>query len=105
MKSELQHLLESVQQMPAEELPRLLGDLEEVRVTAMMRLTAPAQPKTADQLIDVDQAAERLGMSKDYLYRHAPEYPFTRRQGRALRFSSLGIEKYLKQLDSKTATR
>jgi excisionase family DNA binding protein len=105
MRTELQVVLKSLQDLPAEELPRLLGELEEIRATAMMRLSVPAQPKPADQLLDVTQAAERLGMSRDYVYRHADEYSFTRRNGRALRFSAQGIEKHLRQLDSKTARR
>lgn len=105
MRAEFQAVLAALPDIPVEELPRLLGELEEIRATAMMRLAAPAQPKTADQLLDVAQAADRLGMSTDYVYRHADELPFTRRNGRALRFSSLGIDKYLRQLDSKAARR
>jgi excisionase family DNA binding protein len=45
----------------------------------------------------VNAAAERLGVSTDYLYRHQDEFPFTRRIGRKLLFSSLGIDAYLKK--------
>jgi predicted DNA-binding transcriptional regulator AlpA len=107
VKPDLERVLLSLQEMPAEELPRFLGDLEEIRVTAMARITAPAQPQPQqdDELVDIDEAAKRLAMSKDYLYRHADEFPFTRRIGRNLRFSALGIAKYIKQLDSKAAGR
>lgn len=107
MRAELQNVLAAAKELPTEQLPRLLGDLEEIRCTAMARLTAP--PPTApqlDELLDVDEAAHRLGTSKDYLYRHHALLPFTRRIGRSLRFSTLGIEKYIRQhcpIDSKTA--
>ena len=110
MREELQNVLRAVRELPVEQLPRLLGDLEEIRVTAMARLTSPAptQAQRADELLVVTEAARRLGLSKDYLYRHSHEFPFTRRVGRKLLFSALGIEKQIKQLcplDSKTAQR
>lgn len=71
----------------------------------MARLTAPAQPSGADELLSVEEASRRLGVSKDYLYRHGSDFPFTRRIGRKLLFSSLGIEKYIKQQNSLTARR
>lgn len=108
MRAELQNVLKAVTEIPPEQLPRLLGELEEIRCTAIARLSAPAPAQTQEQLLDVEAAAQRLGVSKDYLYRHHAELPFTRRIGRKLLFSALGIEKQITQLcplDSKTATR
>jgi predicted DNA-binding transcriptional regulator AlpA len=97
MRRELQRVLETVQEMAPEELPRLLGELEEVRSTAMLRLSVPAAPKPQeDRLLDAVEASQRLGMSKDYLYRNSEKFPFTRRNGRAVRFSLAGIQKYIK---------
>jgi len=56
-----------------------------------------AAPVQADELLDVDEAAERLAMSKEYLYRHHGKLPFARRMGRKLLFSSLGITEYIKK--------
>jgi excisionase family DNA binding protein len=94
MRNELQTVLTSARELPAPELPRLLGELEEIRATAMARLTMPVTVQSPDELLAVQQAAERLGMSKSYLYRH-PELPFVRRMGTALRFSSRGIDEYI----------
>jgi len=107
MRDELQFVLRAARELPVEQLPRLLGELEECRCTAIARLTvsAPAQSQS-DELLDVEEAARRLGLSKDYLYRHRKDFPFTRRVGRKLLFSAMGIEYYIKQrspLDSKTA--
>ena len=97
IRPELQHALTAAKELAAEELPRLLGELEEIRCTALARLTAPVSfIRPRDELLDVAEAAERLGISKDYLYRHHDKFPFTRRMGRGLRFSALGIEQYIK---------
>ena len=50
-----------------------------------------------DRLLDVKAAATKLGKSTDALYRNADKYPFTVRDGRSLRFSEQGIEKYIRQ--------
>ena len=110
MRNDLQLVLRAATELPAGELPRLIGELEEIRVTAMARLTgpAPAQPQQHDELLDTAQAAHRLGISKDFLYRNHRGFSFTRRVGRRLLFSSAGIEKYIRQqsrVDSKTAQR
>lgn len=106
MRDELQIVLQDAQEMPKDQLPLLLGELEQVRCTALARLTsAPVQREDADELLDVTAAAGRLGTSKDYLYRHHRDFPFTRRVGRKLLFSSLGIEKHIRQTNVLTPRR
>jgi excisionase family DNA binding protein len=107
MRDELQFVLRLAQELPPEELPCLLGQIEQVRCSALARLTAPAQAQHSepDQLLSIGEASSRLNVSQDYLYRHSKEFPFTRRIGRKLLFSSLGIEKYIKQQGSLTARR
>ena len=80
-----------------EELPRLLGDLAEVTAIALARLIAPPAAQIPDRLLGVEEAAKRLGISKDYLYRNRNRLPFTRRLGRSLRFSEQGIDRYLRR--------
>lgn len=97
MRIELESALTAARTLPAEALPALLGELEEVRTTALARLTAPApQLQAPDSLVNIAEAAEQLGMSRSYLYRHADRFSFTRREGRSLRFSSVGIQQYLR---------
>ena len=93
----LKAILAQARTVAPDELPRLLGDVEEIRATALARLTAP-QPiqSQADELLDVSEAAKRLGISEDYLYRHHKNLPFTRHMGRKLLFSLRGIEKHIK---------
>jgi predicted DNA-binding transcriptional regulator AlpA len=110
MRHELELVLMTAKELPIDELPHLLGELEEIRATALARLTAPAsvQAQQHDELLDTGEAAHRLGISKDFLYRNHRGFSFTRRVGRRLLFSSLGIERYIRQqerIDSKAAGR
>jgi predicted DNA-binding transcriptional regulator AlpA len=98
LRPELETVLDSLAEMPESELPRLLGELEEIRATAMLRMSSPRyQIPEHDERIDIDQAVERLGISRTYLYRHASEFPFTRREGRKLLFSSRSIDEYIRR--------
>ena len=97
MRAELQGVLIEARELPVDQLPRLIGDLEEIRCTAMARLTASAPQPQADELLDIQAASKRLGLSRDYLYRHHQQFPFTRRMGRKLLFSSLGIDEFIRR--------
>lgn len=98
MRDELQFVLRAAKELPVEQLPGLLGELEECRCTAMARLTMPVPVQSqADELLHVEEAARRLGISKDFLYRHHSDFSFTRRVGSRLLFSAFGIERYIRQ--------
>ena len=47
----------------------------------------------ADKLLDIKEAATRLGVSTDYLYRNFRSLPYAVTMGRAKRFSAQGIER------------
>lgn len=90
--------LDAATKTEREKLPDLLGELEVIRATALMRLSAPiATPDHHDSLVDIETAAERLGVSRDYLYRNSKQFAFTRRMGRKLVFSSRGIDEHIKK--------
>jgi excisionase family DNA binding protein len=55
------------------------------------------RPGAGDRLLNVQEAATKLSLSEDYLYRHSGRLPFTVRNGRQLRFSEAGIERYIRQ--------
>jgi predicted DNA-binding transcriptional regulator AlpA len=58
--------------------------------------TLKADVNEGDRLLDAPEAAKLLTVSEDWLYRHAKKLPFTRKLGpKMLRFSSIGIQKYL----------
>jgi predicted DNA-binding transcriptional regulator AlpA len=66
-------------------------ELEQERV-APDRLTPQR-----DRLLNVQEAAARLSVTADWLYRHHKDLPFTVRHGRPLRFSEIGIEQYIRK--------
>jgi len=96
---ELQAVLNVARNLKPDELPRLLGDLETIRAIAWSRLTlsAPAPKQAADELIDIEEAARRLGVSRSFLYQNHRQYTFSRRVGRSLRFSSQGLQSHIEQ--------
>jgi hypothetical protein len=50
----------------------------------------------SDALLRVGPASDLLGIAEGTLYRNAIQYPFTVRDGRHLRFSRVGIEKFIR---------
>jgi predicted DNA-binding transcriptional regulator AlpA len=107
MLHELEAVMSAARTLQPDELPRLLGDLETVRAVAWSRLTAPAPAtqQARDELLDVEEAARRLGVSASYLYRSHRRFAFSRKLGRSLRFSAQGIESYIQQTGVLTPRR
>jgi excisionase family DNA binding protein len=91
-------LLIAAKNLRADEVPGFLGELEAVKITAMVCLMAPAPAPPADELVKIDEAARRLGVSVDYLYNWRKlKLPFAKKMGRALRFSTAGMDAWIKQ--------
>ena len=84
--------------LPTSELPTLVGALEEVKARLWVEMTAPKSNGKVDRLLTADEAAERLSLSKDTLYRRADDFPFTVRIGRKVRYSSKGIDRHIASL-------
>ena len=90
--------------LPVEVVEALLGKNAVAQSVLLSRLLAlraslsqMERSADGDRLLDVNKAARKLGKSRDYLYRHSRDYPFTVRDGRSLRFSEQGIEKFIRQ--------
>ena len=95
VRKELELALVLARELDAADLPYLIGELETIRCIAVSRLAAPVP--APDQNLEIGEAARRLGVSRDYLYRHHSKFKFTRREGRKLLFSSAGLDAYLKK--------
>ena len=92
--------LDKVSLLPPEAIPTLLGELERLKALLWVRLTVRPDGNGAglldeDRLLDVNEASAKLGISADALYRN--DYPFKVPVGKRIRFSRLGIERYIKQ--------
>jgi predicted DNA-binding transcriptional regulator AlpA len=56
------------------------------------------KPEPEERLLTAQQAAERLSVPTDWLYRHAAELPFTVRLGdRFLRFREAGLNEFIRK--------
>jgi predicted DNA-binding transcriptional regulator AlpA len=80
--------------LDVDHIPEALGSLERARSRLNLRAFSAAQP--SDRLLGIREASSLLGMAEDTLYRKAKTYPFTVQEGRSLRFSKVGIEKYIR---------
>jgi predicted DNA-binding transcriptional regulator AlpA len=84
-----------------EDLPGLVGRLAQAQAVALARLTTPAlnqnRPEDVDENLSATEAGERLGMSKEWVYRHADSLPFTVRIGRRVLFSARGLARWNRQ--------
>jgi excisionase family DNA binding protein len=98
MRRELEPVLALAKILPAAELPAFIGALEEIKTTALTRISNPTIESRPDELLTVAQLSARLNVSKDYVYRNKKRFQsFARPQGRKLLFSSSGLDLYLKQ--------
>src|SRR5262245_35698473 len=93
---------ERVNEIPQAEIARLLGEIELLKDRLLSRSRAAdgsraKPPEKSEQLLTVEEAAQKLGCSEDWLYRQSKKLPFVVRFGRQLRFSELGIEKYIRR--------
>ena len=91
-------------EVSADELPDLIGELARAEAIAHTRLHENGQAEErpapdiqpADQLIDTAAAAKLLGVKLRWLYDRADGLPFTRRIGpRTLRFDEAGLHRWL----------
>ncbi len=96
-------LARAVTEVSPHDAPVFLGHLEQLKATLWIRILGAlpsdgqGQGADGDTLIDVTEAARRLSLSEDYLYRHHKRLPFTVRIGKRILFSSKGIERYIRQ--------
>jgi len=93
----LAHVIEGA---TLEQCPHLLGELERLKASLWLKMaTGPHKATTppADCLLTAEEVAQRLQVTKEYVYRHASRYPFTVREGRYVRFSQHGLSRYLER--------
>ena len=87
--------------MPREAIVELRGQIARLHTLLLSRLLAggEVQPGTdGDRLLTASEAAQKLGATEDWLYRHANTLPFALRVGRKhLRFSEAGMDRYIRQ--------
>jgi predicted DNA-binding transcriptional regulator AlpA len=97
-----------VPSIPRGEVPKVLGQLEELRAALWAHMTMPQRTSALDQapaanaegdtdrLLTVQELAKALSVDDRWVYRRADSLPFTRRlSDRTLRFSQRGLDRWL----------
>jgi excisionase family DNA binding protein len=100
--SKAEALRSIVKSAERDELSELAAELARGLAEVLGRSAAPIAPATVamtgdrpGDLLTVDEAAERLGVAKGWLYRHAKSLPFTRKLGyRTIRFDALALDRW-----------
>jgi excisionase family DNA binding protein len=82
----------SLAEIPREQLPALLAEL----LTRLLE-PAPTAPTVSDKLLTVEQAATRLSVSPEWLYRRAKRLGAIKLDTGTLRFSEAALDAYIKQ--------
>ena len=97
---DLDGLRTAAERVPLEQVPELLGALRSIEVRLLTRLyAAPAAPTvTPDRLLTVEEAADRMGCSADWLYRHWRCLPFARKFDFGLRFIESALTDYIRKI-------
>jgi len=98
-----EHLLEILRtpevmaEVSVDDVPGLLGEVEQLRAQLWSRLLRAQTPRreavqAPDRLLGLRDAAERLGVSVQWVRRHSRQLPFSVRISRkAVRFSERGL--------------
>jgi hypothetical protein len=94
--SVLLHGPEAIDGLPMETLPGLIAQLAALQARAAMRLRTETVPaRDDDQLLTIDQVAERLAVTEDWL-RRRPELPFiVKLSDGTVRYSSRRLATYI----------
>jgi len=85
---------ERVEQLTPEQARMFLAQLASLQAPLLARALVVVG-REPDELLDVNRAAQRLGLGEGWLYRHAAKLPFTVRVNRQLRFSARRLEAYI----------
>jgi excisionase family DNA binding protein len=89
-----------VEELSHNDIPALLTQLSAMQTSMTARLVAAthdaAQDSGEESLLTIEEAANRLSVSKDWLYRRTNKLPFVVRVGGRVRFSGSGIDRYIK---------
>ena len=92
---------EALAKIPTEQIPALLLEISSLQSALAASLLNGAETTgtqgNGDKLLEVKEAAAKLAVTEDWLYRKGNRLPFVVHLGRNIRFSEAGIEKYIRQ--------
>jgi len=91
---------ETLDKIPREQIAPLilqLASFQSLLAGKLLESGERIEPGKSDRLMEIGEAAAKLSVTEDWLYRKGDRLPFVVRMGRNIRFSEQGIEKYIRQ--------
>jgi len=81
--------------VPRDDIPDALGAIEQVRARLLLRLHTPEEaPRKEVVLLTADQVAERLNVSRRFVYDHGADLGRVQISARNVRFLETEVEKF-----------
>ena len=107
-KALIEELAARINNSQPDDLPNILAALAALSAATAAKALCESPvrcgvPESPDENLSTAEAARRLGISKDYLYRHWNRLPFVRRIGRRLLFSARGLDRWNRKRTPKRA--
>jgi len=97
----MDELLSGLDDIPITAIPAFLAQLAAAQVKLGARLlengqAAQTQSKGGDRLLTATEAAAKTKMQRDWFYHRSKTLPFAVRLGRSVRFSEMGLDKWIR---------
>ena len=87
--------LRLLERVPREHIPDALAEIERARTRLLLRLHTPEEkPQEQIVLLTADQVAERLNVSRRFVYDHAEDLGRVQISARKVRFRADTVEAY-----------
>lgn len=85
-----------VQDLPVAVVQHVLIQLTTLLPLLVAKSHSAPEKTPEDRILRIKEASIILGTTVDHLYRHHDKYPFAFKDGDSLRFSWLGIQKWIR---------
>ncbi len=100
----LQSLEDHLAQLPVEDLPALLGDLERLKAQAWAKLACnhtkashPSTPLENGHYLTVSEVVQRFNVTARWLYRHKKRLPHSQPSRKVLLFPEAAIRRWFEK--------
>jgi len=96
---------QKVETLSPQEAMNVLTKISSIQICLVARVASNGiekkEIKATDRLLTAKEAGERLGYSRDWIYRHSKKLPFiVRVTPDRIKVSEIGLEKYIKNRPS-----
>ena len=90
--------LRLLERVPRESIPDALAEIERARARLQLRLHLPEEaPREVIVLLTADQVAEKLNVSRRFVYDHAEDLGRVQISARKVRFQADAVEEHMRR--------